>query len=281
MAEVNPNDIEDTGMWLDPDLVDATKNAGLASSPPHLADPKLHVASNIGVWGFHWGVLGAESQSIRQALQGLATGREWLLLETLPLGEWSNALADGSGVTAFSVDRAVLERFTPRAEMGCRRIVGEVRDAFRHLKMNPTKAGRVLVWPGMVFNRISTQGFPYLLRYIAQVMNPKDSLVLSGLEGSALKLQGVCRTEQVQRNGRQLVDWALNNSSAGGQFGWDSAKGELAFVWKEGGDKTLRLNTWWSLDAERVESTFEFTGLEHTYQCTINGVTSWVLRKRK
>jgi len=279
MDDLGVDGIEDSGMWLDSAGVDATLRAGLASQPPHLADPKLHVASKIGVWGLHYGLLQGESAGVTKAIESVAHDKDWILLETPPMGKWTNALTEGRKVTAFSPDRKVLERFAPKSAGKNMRIVGEVRDAFRHLKLNAVQEGRVLVWPGLPFNRLSPQGFPYLLRYIGQVMNDEDCLVMGGVVGSTLKLQGFCRSEQVRRSARKLLGWALPEA-AEGDFGWSANGRALTLTWKSETQGPVSLNTWWSLDGRTIEGTFEFAGLEHTYQCSMGGARAWVLRKR-
>jgi hypothetical protein len=220
-----------------------------------------------------------ENAGVSRAIESVSSDKDWVLLETPSMGQWTNALTEGRNVVSFSSDRSVLERFFPRSAGKSRRIVGELRDAFRYLKLNPVNEGRVLVWPGAPFNRIAPQGFPYLLRYIAQVMNDNDCLVMAGVVGSTLKLQGLCRSEEVQRAARRLLVWGIPEAGDG-DFDWNAEGRELTLTWRAESQGPVVLNTWWSLDTQTIERSFEFAGLEHRYQCSMGGARAWVLRKR-
>ena len=274
-------DVEELMSTIDERTLDSVAQAGLSSQPPHLADPLLLLRAGIGPWSFLGNAIANETEALSDAIETLDSADEVVFLECAAQTRNAEVFDELACVyRCFSISMRELGDILTE---GDHRYLGELRDAFRWLKMNQGPR-RILVWGGIPMHRYAAQAFPYYLRYIGQVMGPHDRLLMYGKAEEASAVAAWFSHDEVEGNALKLLTSCLGGEISGSLATVESgARAELHFQGDgplgEKGSDGVMLCSLAVVTGAQVEEAVSFAGLEVIHELNTTDGSVWCVGK--
>ena len=274
-------DVEELMSTIDEGSLDSVAQAGLSSQPPHLADPLLLLRAGLSPWSFLRAAIDSETEALSDAIGSIETKDEVVFLECAAQTRNAEVFDELTGVyRCFSISMLELGELLTDDD---HRYLGELRDAFRWLKMNqgPT---RTLVWGGVPMHRYAAQAFPYYLRYIGQVMGGQDRLLMYGNTEGSSRVGEWLSSAGAETSATRLIQSCVEGETSGSLRTVESGEQvALHFVgegpWSDGDASGVILNSLALVNEGKVEEAISFAGLHLFNVFGASGGNVWCVGK--